>query len=46
MNRTAIIIAAALSMLTFSSCVKSKLEQTYNNQESKIDSYITNKGEE
>ena len=46
MNRTAIIIAAALSMLTFSSCVKSKLEQTYNNQESKIDSYISNKGEE
>lgn len=38
------IIAMALLMTT--SCVGSKLEQAYNNQESKIDSYITGKGEQ
>lgn len=46
MNRIIIILAATLSVLTISSCMKSKLEVTYNNQESKIDSYISGKGEE
>ena len=32
-------------MLAFSSCVKSKLEVTYNSQESKIESYIASKGD-
>ena len=35
-----LVLAAA-----FTSCMGSKLEQTYNNQESKIDSYISSKGE-
>lgn len=33
-------------MLMAVSCVGSKLEQSYNNQESKIDSYINGKGEQ
>ena len=32
-------------MLAFSSCVKSKLEVTYNSQETKIESYIASKGD-
>jgi FKBP-type peptidyl-prolyl cis-trans isomerase len=42
MNR---IIITILCMLAFSSCVKSKLEVTYNSQESKIESYIASKGD-
>lgn len=37
----AILMAAALA-----GCVKTKLETTYNNQESRIDSYISSKGED
>lgn len=33
-------------MLASGACTKSKLEQTYNNQESKIDSYISGKGDQ
>ena len=40
------IFAAMALVLSLSSCMKSKLEVTYNNQESKIDSYISSKGEE
>ena len=36
----------ASMILALCSCTKSKLEVTYNNQESKIDSYIASKGEE
>ena len=46
MNRTLITIMTALALLGTVSCTKSKLEVTYNNQESKIDSYISNKGDE
>lgn len=42
MNR---IIITILCALAFSSCVKSKLEVTYNSQESKIESYIAGKGD-
>ena len=42
MNR---IIITILCMLAFSSCVKSKLEVTYNSQETKIESYIASKGD-
>ena len=42
MNR---IIITILFALAFSSCVKSKLEVTYNSQESKIESYIAGKGD-
>lgn len=41
MNRTFTIISLLLAMLASGSCMKSKLEQTYNSQESKIDSYLT-----
>ena len=44
MNNTIKIFAAVL-ILTLTSCMGSKLEQTYNNQESRIDSYISGKGE-
>lgn len=44
MNNT-IKIFAAVMILTLTSCMGSKLEQTYNNQESRIDSYISGKGE-
>lgn len=43
MNRITIILAAALTVLTINACVKSKLELTYNSQESKIDSYLNSK---
>ena len=39
-------IFAAILILSLTSCMGSKLEQTYNNQESRIDSYISGKGEE
>lgn len=39
-------IFAALLVISLTSCMGSKLEQTYNSQESKIDSYISAKGEE
>ena len=42
MNR---IIITVLCALALSSCVKSKLEVTYNSQESKIESYIASKGD-
>ena len=42
MNRIIITILCALAL---SSCVKSKLEVTYNSQESKIESYIASKGD-
>lgn len=45
MNNSIRIFAAAL-ILSLTSCMGSKLEQTYNNQESRIDSYISGKGEE
>ena len=35
-----------LVILALGACTKSKLEQTYNSQESKIDSYITGKGDQ
>ena len=42
-NRIIAVIALALSL---TSCIGAKLEQSYNNQESKIDSYITSKGDQ
>ncbi|MBQ8854950.1 MAG: FKBP-type peptidyl-prolyl cis-trans isomerase [Bacteroidales bacterium] len=45
MKRT-ISIFSAIIMALATSCVGSKLEQSYNNQESKIDSYITGKGDQ
>ncbi len=45
MNNIIRIFASAM-ILAMTSCMGSKLEQTYNNQESKIDSYISGKGEE
>ena len=39
-------IFAVILILSLTSCMGSKLEQTYNNQESRIDSYISGKGEE
>lgn len=42
MNR----IFAVLLMLAAVSCMGTKLEETYNNQEKKIDSYISGKGEQ
>lgn len=44
--RKAIKIFAAAAMLMAVSCVGSKLEQSYNNQESKIDKYISGKGDQ
>ena len=41
MNRTRHICAFMLLCLAGTSCVKAKLEVTYNNQEDKIDQYIT-----
>lgn len=38
---TSVLLVAAL----LTGCVKSKLETTYNNQESRIDSYISGKGD-
>lgn len=35
-----------LVIFALGACTKSKLEQTYNSQESKIDSYITGKGDQ
>lgn len=46
MKRTIKIFAALLALTLMSSCMKSKLEQTYNNQESRIDSYIAGKGDQ
>ena len=45
MKRILTITALAILALSLSACMKSKLEETYNSQESKIDSYITGKGE-
>ena len=45
MKRT-ISILSAIIMALATSCVGSKLEQSYNNQESKIDSYINGKGDQ
>ena len=39
-------IFVGFALLTNISCVGSKLEQAYNNQEGKIDSYITGKGDQ
>lgn len=39
-------LALAFLMLSIGSCTKSKLELTYSNQENKIDSYISGKGDE
>ena len=39
-------IFVAFALLANVSCVGSKLEQAYNNQEGKIDSYITGKGDQ
>lgn len=39
-------IFTVLLLLSLQSCMGTKLEQTYNNQESRIDSYIASKGEE
>ena len=44
MKRT-ISILSAIIMALATSCVGSKLEQSYNNQESKIDNYISGKGD-
>lgn len=44
--KTSRLFAIAVLMLSLTSCMKSKLEVTYNSQESKIDSYIASKGEE
>lgn len=44
--RTINITVIAAIVLSLCSCMKSKLEVTYNNQESRIDSYISSKGEE
>lgn len=46
MMNNSIRIFAAVVILSLTSCMGSKLEQTYNNQESRIDSYISGKGEE
>ena len=43
--KTINILAAAVLALSLSSCMKSKLELTYNSQEERIDSYISSKGE-
>ena len=43
MNRFISYIAAFAALMLGTSCVKEKLEQTYTNQESKIDSYIESK---
>lgn len=43
--KTIKILAAAVLALSLSSCMKSKLEVTYNDQESRIDTYIASKGE-
>lgn len=43
MNRKLEIISMLLVILASGACTKSKLEQTYNNQESKIDSYLNSK---
>ena len=45
MKRILKITVLAVLALSLSSCMKSKLEETYNSQESKIDSYITSKGD-
>lgn len=45
MMKTIVKIFAAALALTLTSCMGSKLEETYNNQESRIDSYISGKGE-
>ena len=45
MMNTTIRIFAALAVLALSSCTGSKLEETYNSQEAKIDSYISGKGD-
>lgn len=44
MKKTNRIIAAIALALSLTSCIGTKLELSYNNQESKIDSYITGKG--
>ena len=41
--KTINILAAAVLALSLSSCMKSKLELTYNSQEERIDSYISSK---
>ena len=41
MNKTILILSVLLCICT-TSCLKEKREVTYNNQESKIDQYITN----
>lgn len=41
MNRKSAIFSMLLVILALGACTKSKLEQTYNSQESKIDSYLT-----
>lgn len=41
-NRISVLI---LMVMTVTGCMKSKLETTYNSQESRIDSYINGKGE-
>ena len=47
MMKKIIKILAVIALMTLTaSCAGNKLEQTYNNQESKIDKYITGKGEE
>ena len=46
MKKTINILTAAILLIITSSCMGNKLEQSYNNQESKIDKYIEGKGEE
>lgn len=46
MKRTFNILILAVMTLMLCSCVKSKLELTYNKQEEQIDKYISGKGEE
>lgn len=46
MMKHTIKILSAILVMTFTSCMGSKLEQTYNSQEERIDSYISGKGTE
>lgn len=46
MNKIIGIIIGTVAILTLGACTKSKLELTYNTQESRIDSYISSKGED
>ena len=46
MKRITHIILLTVLALSAASCMKNKLETTYNSQESRIDTYISNKGDQ